>query len=544
MGLTQPTLIASNVNVYLTFTSTSSPSYVQPNILDEIINSNKYPDAIDELNSLKSSLESNELTALVANNRLNVYVISSKITKRTASVSAVTISFTPENDMSNVQIIEIIPKTIAPDIDYLKFFPAQIISLQRDPVVQWNVDQVKIGQSTELSYQVRGELTSIADSQSLIAGKISVSREAPLPDGTFKYYFSEDSTNYFYDSDGKLIDPVTLEGGAIGPEGDPKSKYKVYTFFIDKVRNTKVLAVVFDEPSTISKIEPMIYKPTITVSTDSYNENIGEDEVLSSSILKIYGSLGSFTGICHGVQGVCTDTVAKQCRNHVLYASCPKTPAGYRKVENNCAGFSNSPLVQGVKEAGKNLLTRAISEWVSGKVGLNPLTGLSTDEAVSGYYEYLGPDGNVETGNMITGMASIGEECVNDLDCDKPAKCMSSICVPEPPGAGLEPQLPQCRSSLPRCRTRDMFKNDGICMFDCGETFSGTCADPACSKFKFDWDAELDIALGTVGYEVAYGTRSSCVYTKYTTTQCVPFPKEGEYLPCPAGPKCFGRGLR
>ncbi|MBS3055968.1 MAG: hypothetical protein J4473_00890 [Candidatus Aenigmarchaeota archaeon] len=186
-------LSSADVDVEKTATLTSS-STVTTSMLDSIIASATDDTVLQTLRELKSALESNELTSITATKKLEVYDITSKTTGKKVSVSVVTISFTADRNMKDVQIIEVIPKTVAGNANLITFIGEQPTVLQADPVVQWTFDSVSAGQTKDMSYQVKGKLTSI-ESQSLITGKVTAA-EAGTTTTTIKGTEPIEEVNY------------------------------------------------------------------------------------------------------------------------------------------------------------------------------------------------------------------------------------------------------------------------------------------------------------------------------------------------------------
>ena len=90
---------------------------------------------------------------------IETYEVKSKTTGKTTYVSKVVISFTATEDMENVEIVEVIPKSVAADISEIIFHGAQPEILQSDPIIKWSFDYVKEGETKDLSYTVKNKIT-------------------------------------------------------------------------------------------------------------------------------------------------------------------------------------------------------------------------------------------------------------------------------------------------------------------------------------------------------------------------------------------------
>jgi len=103
---------------------------------------------------------------------LNVYKVTSKETGQSVYVSKIKLSFTAANEMKDVVLVEVIPKSVAADIDDVVFLGESPIILQSDPIVKWEFPSVAKGQTKDLSYSVKQQLTSIESTTLAVAGQI------------------------------------------------------------------------------------------------------------------------------------------------------------------------------------------------------------------------------------------------------------------------------------------------------------------------------------------------------------------------------------
>ena len=92
---------------------------------------------------------------------LKVYKVKSKSTGKTTYISKITLTFTAEKDMKNVEIVEVIPKSVASDVSEIIFNGEVPEILQSDPVVKWSFDSVKSGETKDLSYTIKKKLDEI-----------------------------------------------------------------------------------------------------------------------------------------------------------------------------------------------------------------------------------------------------------------------------------------------------------------------------------------------------------------------------------------------
>jgi hypothetical protein len=134
--------------------------------------------AISVLQNLRNSIESAELSPITVTTTLTVYKIQNKDTGEEIYRSKIDITFTAQSNMENVQIIEVVPKTVASSTDNFVFPELQPIILQKDPILQWVIDKINKGETKKFTYIVKKQLSKI-ESTTLSSGKIVELVEKP-----------------------------------------------------------------------------------------------------------------------------------------------------------------------------------------------------------------------------------------------------------------------------------------------------------------------------------------------------------------------------
>ncbi len=117
--------------------ATSSTQTISLSAIDNALTLATSPEAISALQNLRNQIQSGEISSVVATVTLTVYKIQNKDTGAELYRSKIDITLTAPNDMEDVKIIEVIPKTVAASTDDLIFQNPQPIILQKDPVIQW-----------------------------------------------------------------------------------------------------------------------------------------------------------------------------------------------------------------------------------------------------------------------------------------------------------------------------------------------------------------------------------------------------------------------
>ncbi|MBS3112992.1 hypothetical protein J4418_02845 [Candidatus Woesearchaeota archaeon] len=125
-------------------------------LLNEVT-SNAVKTALDDLQAL---LDAKEGQKLEVNKILKVYKIQSKINNEIVLRTLLSVTVTALSDMTDVKVIEVIPKNVAKHVSELIFLGEQPKVLQDDPVVQWEIPVISQGLSKTFEYVVKKELVN------------------------------------------------------------------------------------------------------------------------------------------------------------------------------------------------------------------------------------------------------------------------------------------------------------------------------------------------------------------------------------------------
>ncbi|MBI2143947.1 hypothetical protein HYU17_02230 [Candidatus Woesearchaeota archaeon] len=116
---------------------------------------------------------------------IEVVKATNKATKEEVTVSVVKLSVVaPANkDLNNVEVVEVIPKAAASNVNQVMFKGEQPTVLEADPVVKWFFSQVARGQKKDMSYTVNKDIRNIGTSTVAVQGRAeaapAVAPEAP-----------------------------------------------------------------------------------------------------------------------------------------------------------------------------------------------------------------------------------------------------------------------------------------------------------------------------------------------------------------------------
>lgn len=129
------------------------------------------------LGEVKTAVSAGAAITIPVTSKVEVFEVKEKTTGKSVFTSKVTVTFTADRDLKNVDIVEVIPKNIATSVDEIKFLGAQPKILQADPVVQWSFVEVKQGETKDLSYQIskkieKVETTTIAVAESEVVPEV------------------------------------------------------------------------------------------------------------------------------------------------------------------------------------------------------------------------------------------------------------------------------------------------------------------------------------------------------------------------------------
>lgn len=127
------------------------------------------------LQEIKSSISSGSSASASVQAKLEVYQVKSTETGKQVYVSKISLSFTADKDAKKVEIVEVIPKSVAASINEIIFTGEKPKILQADPIVQWEFADVKQGDKKDLTYLVSKKLDTLNTTT------VAVSTPVPAP---------------------------------------------------------------------------------------------------------------------------------------------------------------------------------------------------------------------------------------------------------------------------------------------------------------------------------------------------------------------------
>ncbi len=155
----------------------------QATILQQTVES-VLPTVTDEsakqvLNEIKQAISSGSSAPVSVSSTVEVFEVKEKTTNKTAFASKISLTFKANKDLQDVNIVEVIPKTVAASIADVLFLGNQPKVLQADPIVQWIFPEVKEGETKYLSYQVAKKIETLETKTIATAEVVKV--PTPLP---------------------------------------------------------------------------------------------------------------------------------------------------------------------------------------------------------------------------------------------------------------------------------------------------------------------------------------------------------------------------
>lgn len=156
-------------------TSTSTQAPILEKVVDEAIKAATEEPAKQVLNEIKQAVSSGSSSYVSVSTMVEVFQVKEETTNKTAFASKITLTIKSDKDLKDVNIVEVIPKSVAASISEVIFLGEQPKVLQADPVVQWEFAEVKKDETKDLSYQVSKKIEKLESQTVAVA-------EAPAPE--------------------------------------------------------------------------------------------------------------------------------------------------------------------------------------------------------------------------------------------------------------------------------------------------------------------------------------------------------------------------
>lgn len=113
------------------------------------------------LNEIKQSVSSGSSAPVSVKTSVEVFEVKEKTTGKITYSSKITLTLEPDKDLKGVTIVEVISKSVAANIADVIFLGEKPTVLQADPIVQWEFQEVKQGETKDLSYQVAKKIDTL-----------------------------------------------------------------------------------------------------------------------------------------------------------------------------------------------------------------------------------------------------------------------------------------------------------------------------------------------------------------------------------------------
>ncbi|MBI3036456.1 hypothetical protein HYY73_01690 [Candidatus Woesearchaeota archaeon] len=134
--------------------------------------------AQQELGSIQQAVSSGGATTVQASGgsvkkTIEVVEATNKVTndKVTVSVVKLSVQAPPDKELKNVEVVEVIPKLAASNVNQVTFKGEKPIVLEADPVVKWFFSQISKGQNKDLSYAINKDIRNIGTSTVAVQGR-------------------------------------------------------------------------------------------------------------------------------------------------------------------------------------------------------------------------------------------------------------------------------------------------------------------------------------------------------------------------------------
>jgi len=137
-------------------TPTQAP--ILESIIEKVLPAATEAQAQQVLSEIKQSVSSGSSVPVSVSATLEVFEVKEKTTGQTSHVSKITLVLKPDEDLKDVNIVEVIPKSVAASASDVTFLGEQPKVLQADPIVQWEFAEVKKDETKDLSYQVNKKI--------------------------------------------------------------------------------------------------------------------------------------------------------------------------------------------------------------------------------------------------------------------------------------------------------------------------------------------------------------------------------------------------
>lgn len=169
--------------------TTTTQALILEKVVEEAVKVVTEESAKQVLNEIKQAVSTGTSAPVSVSTTVEVFEVKEKTTGKTAFASKITLTLKPEEDLKDVNIVEVISKSVAASISDVIFLGEQPKVLQADPVVQWSFPEVKKDETKDLSYQVAKKIETLETKTVAVAKAVVFVEVPPKPSLIFAYIF-------------------------------------------------------------------------------------------------------------------------------------------------------------------------------------------------------------------------------------------------------------------------------------------------------------------------------------------------------------------
>ncbi|HIG98506.1 TPA: hypothetical protein HA231_03735 [Candidatus Woesearchaeota archaeon] len=148
----------------------------------------KTEEAKQELSSIQQAVSSGGAASVQSSGgsvskTIEVVKATNKVSKAEVVVSVVKLSVSAPSskDLKNVEVVEVIPKLAASNVNQVTFKGEQPAVLEADPVVKWFFPQISKGQTKDLSYTINKDIRNVGTSTVAVQGRADATPPVVAP---------------------------------------------------------------------------------------------------------------------------------------------------------------------------------------------------------------------------------------------------------------------------------------------------------------------------------------------------------------------------
>ena len=168
-------------------TTTTTQAPILEKVVEEAIKAATEEPAKQVLNEIKQAVSSGSSSPVSVSTTVEVFEVKEKTTEKTAFSSKITLTLKADKELKDVNIVEVIPKSVAASILEVVFLGEKPKILQADPIVQWIFPVVEEGETKYLSYQVAKKVEKLETKTVAVAEAALPEAKPEAPSFTYVY---------------------------------------------------------------------------------------------------------------------------------------------------------------------------------------------------------------------------------------------------------------------------------------------------------------------------------------------------------------------